>query len=243
MRKLNLANSLVCGLTLLASISAQAVVVDTSLWSTEVSPGRSGGPTGLTSAGGNQAVQNSNSDGTIVSDFLFNGDFNFSGFMTPTTASFNDNDLFGLVFGWQDASNHYRLGWEQGGYNDISGASGLFLVKEVAGVSSILFQQETFWADNVEYDFIVGRSGNDISFNLNGLEESFTDTTFMTGKVGFWTESQTARFGGLSSTVETPFCVLNPTDPSCVSTDVPVPAPIALIGLGLLGLRLRRQKA
>lgn len=214
---------------LLAS-GAQAALVDTNLWTLERSPAANSGPTGLTSAGGNQAVQNSNSYGTIVSDFSFTGDFSFNGVMTPTTVSFNDDDILGLVFGWQDPSNHYRLGWEQGGFNDsASGASGMFLVKEVAGTSTILFQTEVFWQDNTDYNFVVGRSGNDISFSLNGIAQSFTDTAFMSGKVGFYTESQTARFSGLTS---------QPQAPGTVSE----PSSLALFGLALLGLTSRRLR-
>lgn len=211
--------------------SAQAVVVDTNLWTTAPGPSYGGGPTGLTSAGGNQAVQNSNQDGTIVSDFTFTGDFTFSGSMTATQAVFNDDDNMGLVFGWQDENNHYRLGWEQGGYGDISGARGMYLVKEVAGVSSILFQNPTlYWQDLVAYNFVVGRSGNDISFSLGGENQTFTDTTFMSGRVGFFTESQTAQFGGLASVPQAP------------GSSVPVPAPLALLGFGLVALGLRRAR-
>ncbi|MGQ8364543.1 PEP-CTERM sorting domain-containing protein [Glaciecola sp. 1036] len=214
----------------LSFASQGSVIVDTALWSLERSPARNSGPSGLTSAGGNQAVQNNNSNASIISDFSFTGDFNFTGSMTPTIVGFNDDDILGLVFGWQDYQNHYRLGWEQGGYNDISSASGMFLVREVAGVSTILFQQEIFWQDNVDYNFVVGRSGNNISFLLNGISQSFTDTSFMSGKVGFYTESQTARFGGLASAPQAP------------SNSVPAPAPLALLGLGVLGLAYRRKK-
>ena len=219
------------------SFTSQAsIIVDTSLWTLAPDPSYSGGPTGLTSAGGNQAVQNSNSNGTIVSNFSFTGDFTFSGSMTPTTVSFNDDDLLGLVFGWTDHMNHYRLGWEQGGWNDISGASGLYLVREVGGVNTILFQQESFWQDNEDYNFIIGRTGNDISFSITGLiggstttiAQSFTDTTFMSGNVGFWTASQTARFGGLASQPQAP--------------SVPEPSTLAIFALGVLGLASRRLK-
>lgn len=234
MRKL-LISALILALPSFTTLAS--IIVDTNLWSLHPDPSYSYGPSGLTSAGGNQAVQNTNSYGTIVSNFSFTGDFNFSGSLTPTTADFNDNDLIGLVFGWADQSNHYRLGWEQGGYNDISGASGLFLVREVGGVSTIIFQQETFWSDNQDYGFVVGRSGNDISFSITGLiggsnntiQQSFTDTSFMSGNVGFWTASQTGRFGGLASAPQAP-------------SEVPEPSTLAIFALGIIGLASRKYK-
>lgn len=218
------------GLFAISSYSFAAnTPVNTSLWSIERSPSWNGINTSWTSVGGNQAIQNTNSSGSLISNFTETGDFTFSGSMTPTTASFNDDDIFGLVFGWQDQSNHYRLGWEQGGYNDNSGASGLWLVKEVAGVSTILFQTEHFWQDNVSYNFKLGRTGNDISFVLDGISQSFTDTSFMSGKVGFYTESQTATFSGLASVPQAP-------------SAVPVPAAALLFAPALLGfIGLRRK--
>jgi hypothetical protein len=209
---------------------AFATGVDTSLWSVQKSPGYNSTGSNWTSVGGNQAIQNVNSYGTLVSDFTETGDFTFSGTMRPTTASFNDNDILGIVFGWQDNQNHYRLGWEQGGYNDASGASGMWLVQEVAGVSTILFQQEIFWADNTDYNFLAGRSGSDISFSLNGVSQSFTNTLFMSGHVGFYTESQTAIFSGLSSVPQAP-------------GEVPVPAALFMFAPALLGFMGLRRKA
>jgi len=220
---------IILGLTFLLSFSASAsLIVDTSLWTVERSPARNSTGSSWTSVGGNQAVQNLNSYGTLVSDFTISGDFNFTGFMNPTIVGFNDNDVLGVVFGWQDYQNHYRLGWEQGGYNDISGASGMFLIEEVSGVSTILFQQEIFWNDNTEYDFTVGRNANDISFSLNGINQTFTNTSFMSGNVGFYTESQTAIFGGLASA---------PRPPS-----VPEPSTLVIFALGMIGLASRRYK-
>lgn len=216
---------------LVASFSAAATTVDISLWSQENSPnyGRSAS---WNVGSGNNAIQNSNSNGSLVSDFVENGDFSFFGTMTATMASFNDNDIMGIVFGWQDDMNHYRLGWEQGGYNDGgSGASGMWLVQEVSGVSTILFQTEQFWTDLVEYNFIVGRSGNDISFSLDGVSQTFTNTSFMSGKVGFYTESQTANFSGLTSVPQAPEDL----------DEVPAPAPLGLLGLALGMLAIRRK--
>lgn len=228
--------SAIAALILLASGAANAVVVDTSLWTLHPGPSYNGGPSGLTSSGGNQAVQLNNQDATIVSDFSFTGDFNFTGTIQAIAVpGYNDDDNMGLVFGWQDEMNHYRLGWEQannnGGYGDITGARGMYLVKEVAGVSSILYETAVYWDDNVVYPFVVGRTGNDISFSLGGVSQAFTDTTFMSGHVGFFTESQRAAFGGLASAPEPP------------RTGVPTPAPLLLLGLGLAALGYTRKKA
>ncbi|MEC7469563.1 MAG: hypothetical protein VYC51_06920, partial [Pseudomonadota bacterium] len=86
---------------LVASFSAAATTVDISLWSQEDSPNYSRNATWNVGTG-NNAIQNSNSYGTLVSDFVETGDFSFFGTMTATTASFNDNDIMGIVFGWQD---------------------------------------------------------------------------------------------------------------------------------------------
>lgn len=226
MKKLLVATSLI-----ISGFTATAAPVDISLWTQENSPNYSRSATWNVGSG-NNAVQNTNSNGSLVSDFVESGDFSFFGTMTATLDSFNDNDIMGLVFGWQDDANHYRLGWEQGGYNDsATNASGMWLVREVGGVSTVLFETEQFWDDLVEYDFVVGRSGNDISFELDGVSQTFTDTSFMSGRVGFYTESQTANFSGLTSVPKPPEELEN----------VPAPAPLALLALGLGTIALRRK--
>ena len=220
---------------LVVGVAQANIIIDTSLWTLEESPAR-GGSQGLTSAGSNQAVQDNNANGSIISNFSLTGDFTFDGVLTPTTTRFDDDDILGLVFGWQDADNHYRLGWEQGGLNDkgtgadgrLVVSSGMFLVREVAGVSTVLFQREIFWQDDVDYNFSVGRNGDDISFSLGGINRSFTDTSFTSGRIGFYTESQTARFAGLAS---------RPVAPA----PVPEPSAIALLGFALTFLVWRRR--
>jgi hypothetical protein len=229
--KENVMKKILLSVILAASFNANAATpVDTSLWTVQNSPSYNSTGSNWTSVGGNQAIQNLNSYGTLVSNFVETGDFTFSGTLRPTTASFNDNDILGIVFGWQDNQNHYRLGWEQGGYNDASGASGMWLVQELLGVSTILFQAENFWADNTDYNFLAGRSGNDISFSLNGISQSLTNTTFMSGNVGFYTESQTAIFSGLASVPQPP-------------NAVPLPAAAFMFAPALLGFMGFRRRA
>lgn len=203
--------------------SFDEVVVDTALWSIFEGPSSGAAPNGLTSSGGNGAIQNNNSDATIVSDFVLTGDFTFDATVRPIrTGSYNDNDIVGLVFGWQDPGNHYRIGFTQGGTDDgafsgnastgATGARGLYLVKEENNTGTILFENPNlFWNDNVDYTFVVGREGNDLSFfvrnaNTSALleEQTVTDTTFMDGRIGFYTESQQAAFSGLAGTPEPP---------------------------------------
>ncbi len=215
--------------------SASLITVDTTQWSAEKSPrGISGAKWDVGTD--NDVSQSRHSYGAFVSDFTTSGDFYFSGFMTPKihhyvnsrgeNMSYNDNDILGVVFGWENNYNHYRLGWEQGGLNDKSKASGLFLVKEVAGVSNILFQQEISWQDDMEYNFVVERSNDDISFTLNDISQSYTDTSFMSGHVGVYVEGQIAAFGDFA------------TAPS-IST-IPEPSTFAIFALGVIGLVSRR---
>ncbi len=219
---------LLLGLLLSFTSYASLITFDTSQWSVEQSPRDYAGAR-WHAVDGNQVIQSRNAYGSFISDFTTSGDFQYSGFMNPTIINSDDNDLLGVVFGWQDHDNHYRLGWEQGGYNDSSGASGLFLVKEVSGVSSILFQQEVFWDDNTQYDFNIERHNDDISFTLNGLNGSYTDTNFMTGHLGVYVEHQTATFGELSNKLP-------------ATLTVPEPSIFAIFALVMIGLVARRLK-
>lgn len=219
---------------------AQAALIDTVLWSpTAEGPSTNAvGTTGWT-VGGISATRLGNGSGALISNFSLSGDFTFSGKFQTTSS---DDENVGMVFGWQDSANHYRLGWEGNGFGDIagggfgsSGANGLWLVREQAGVGAILFELPTTFytvsAGGPVYDFTIARSDNDIFFSIdngatNIASATVADSTFLSGAVGVYVESQQAQF----------------TDLAADEISVPEPGTIALFGRGLIGLSLARQR-
>lgn len=210
---------------------AEASSVDTSLWTLQASPRGSTGQTWSTS--GNTANANSNSYGSLVSDFILPGDFEYSG----TGRNAGDDDIYGVVFNYVDADNFYYFGWEGGGFNDVTNTTGAWLVKEVAGVKTVLDSVATQWVNGREYDFLVKRVGDTVSATWTQVGStsptvslSATDSQYADGRFGFYTESQAANFSGLAG-IDTP--------------EVPLPAaPLLMISaLGALAgaSRLRRR--
>ncbi len=196
--------------------AALASSVDTSLWTLAPSPRGDTGQTWTTS--GNSATANFNNYGALVSDFALPGDFEYSG----TGVNAGDDDIYGVVFNYVDADNFYYFGWEGGGFNDITGASGSWLVKEVSGVKTVLDSAASQWLSGRTYDFLVSRVGDTVtaSWTQQGqttptVSLSATDSQYADGRFGFYTESQAANFSGLAG-VDTP--------------EVPLPAaPLLLI--------------
>lgn len=258
------------------SFSAQSsqIVVDTSFWTEAASPSsnKNSESDNWVRVHSDTPTKLSNSSGALISDFSVDGDFNFSGIFSPTFASngscasentCDDDDILGLVFGWQDASNHYRLGWSQGdgsnssGLTDITGKTGLFLVKEENGNSNTIENWGSdFWLEDVEYMFSISRVADAISFELEGLMQntagvqgasvpsvpvtgsvfknisfSISDDTFTSGRVGIYTESQTAVFSSLNVSVPSQ------------TTNVSAPATIGFAMFGGLALLFNRRKA
>jgi uncharacterized protein (TIGR03382 family) len=258
------------------SVQSSQIVVDTSFWTDAASPSSNKNSKNdkWVRVHSDTPTKLSNSSGALISDFSVDGNFNFSGIFSPTFASngscasentCDDDDILGLVFGWQDASNHYRLGWSQGdgsnssGLKDITGKTGLFLVKEENGDSNTIMNWSSdFWLEDVEYIFDISRVADTIRFGLKGLmqntagvqgssvpsapvsgsvfkniEFSVFDNTFTSSRVGIYTESQTAMFKSLNVNVPS----------QANANSVSAPATISFAMLGGLALLFSRRKA
>ncbi|MCB1164381.1 T9SS type A sorting domain-containing protein [bacterium] len=160
---------------------------------------------------GSEIVTTANADGALVSDFSVSGDFEFTVRIEAIETPYDD-DTVGLLFGYQDSSNHYRLGWEAGGSPDGdppaghggTGARGLWLVVEQAETGTLLYNDpDLFRPQSTPHVFRVGRVGGDVYFTVteaSGAEvasATVSEASFMMGGVGFYSESQTARYGSM----------------------------------------------
>ncbi len=219
--------------------SANPITIDTSEWSYQNAPSSNSisKKDVFTKLLDNTPTKSANSSGSLISNFSFVGDFLFTGEMTATFAdnqacgtsndnSCDDNDLMGIVFGWQNDANHYRLGWGQGGINDITGKNGLFFIEEKNGKSNTIEHWENlFWQEDETYVFEINRKGNALNISLNGTGRSTAGSqgsdptlasnnaspsqvainyivdndTWLSGNVGVYTESQTAFFANLTA--------------------------------------------
>ena len=170
-----------------------------------------GGNNGAWALSGTSVSSNGNRTGSLTSDFTAAGDYSFSTDITNIT----DNDLSGILFGFQDAANSYGLTWGGGG---VGSFNGIQLFKEVAGVRTNLAFQGGNWIGNRRYNFSIQRTGSQIKatildtvLNSNVFMTTVNDSTFLSGKVGFETWSQNATFGQGNSTDFTTNAVPEPT--------------------------------
>jgi PEP-CTERM motif len=200
---------------------------------------------------GQSSSQDTDRYGAIVSDFTSVGDFNFTGSLFMP----NDSDVAGLLWGFQDPNNHYRLSWDSSGrvkrvgltdgpYErpdllagpnpDRPGSKGLSIVKEVNGVSTFLATNILLrWQKSVSYSYRVRRTGSNLFVSLlQGQQTLFsttiTDTTFMSGKVGFNTAGVEVFYGNTRFTG-----TLGTSQLQAARTATSVPEPTTLLGVGL----------
>jgi len=191
-----------------------------------------GGTDGVWQQSGATVVATGNHQGSLISDFSTGGNFSLS----VDTRS-RDNDLFGLLWGVQDLSNHYRLSWglerHDSGTTGWTSGGGFRIFKEVGGVTTQLFSSNSTYVMNQDYNLNVTGTGSGFDVMITNtttsasiFNQSITDTTFTSGKVGIheWYQG--------NSNVWSNFDV----------TAVPGPSTLAIFGLGLMGFASRRFK-
>ncbi len=219
----------VCILMLaLTSASAAPIAASDALatWVKTTSP--YGYNTNSWTTSGTNLYYSSNTGQSLVTPFSHSYDFAFS---VRMWSGDTDNDRYGVLFGFSDYLNHYRLSWEGGGYAEDGGYRGLQLIREVNGVAVVLDTLASYWAANVVYTFNVYRTGNTIGYSVVRVSDNVTirsfsvvDTTIMSGQIGIFNDSQITYYSNMDLVVPEPSSML-----------------MALMGLVLL-LSWRRNK-
>jgi hypothetical protein len=220
-----------------AIIAPETILND---WASTAEPilGRNNASWGMLDA--NTLTNGGNYSGVKVSDFSLDGDFSFTASITLRF----DNDLAGIVFGWQDVGNSYYLSWGGGGFhegypgwNGFGDWDGPQLTRFDDGVATTLVaQQQPLWTSG-EYDFTASREGNLLKVSLTQgamtyFSTSVEDDTFLSGRVGIGTFSQGIRLSQAQLT-------------GGGGTDQAVPEPSTLavwLVLGAVGLAAMRRR-
>lgn len=220
-----------CQAALATPISTSDVITD---WTSDVSP-IDGQDVGNWTISSGNIVGTSNHVGSLTSDVSVNSDFSFS-----VNSLARDNDTFGLVWGFQDLANHYRFSWAQDwGENGTGGAAhglgGFKVIKEVGGISNLLFSSNTQYVQNQTYDLRVAGTVAGFTVQVENLStstlifnESITDTTFASGSVGIHELYQGASNVWSNFDLDT-------------STSVPEPSMVAIFASGMLLIGIRRR--
>lgn len=192
-----------------------------------------GGTDGVWTQSGSSIVGSGNHRASLLSDFSNSDSFGFS-----VDSRARDNDLFGLMWGVQDLSNHYRFSWGQerndGGNTGWTGSGGFNLYKEVGGVATGLFNSNIEYVIGNDYNLnVLGTAGGfdvlitNLTTSTNIFNISIADTTFTSGRVGVheWYQGNSNVWSNFDN-----------------SQTVPEPSVIALMGLGVFGLGISRRK-
>ena len=220
-----------CQAALATPISTSDVITN---WTSDGSPVDGVVLGNWTTSSGN-IVGTNNHAGSLTSDVSANSDFSFS-----VNSLARDDDTFGLVWGFQDLANHYRFSWAQDwGENGTGGAAhgrgGFKIIKEVGGISNVLFSSNTEYAQNQTYDLRVAGTVAGFTVQVENLStstlifnESITDTTFVSGSVGIHDYFQ--QNGNVWSNFDLD-----------TGTSVPEPSMVAIFASGMLLIGIRRR--
>ena len=222
-----------CQAALATPISTSDVIMD---WTSDVSP-IDGQDLGNWTISSGNIVGTGNHVGSLTSDVIVNSDFSFS-----VNSLARDDDTFGLVWGFQDLANHYRFSWAQD-YGETGvrssqgrhGVDGFKIIKEVGGISNLLFSSNTEYAQNQTYDLRVAGTVAGFTVQVEDLStptlifnESITDSTFVSGSVGIHDYFQ--QNGNVWSNFDLD-----------TGTSVPEPSMVAIFASGMLLLGMRRR--
>ena len=220
-----------CQAALATPISTSDVITN---WTSDVSP-VDGVLLGNWTTSSGDIVATSNHAGSLTSDVSANSDFSFS-----VNSLARDNDTFGLVWGFQDLANHYRFSWAQDWGEDGTGGAGhgvdgFKIIKEVGGISNVLFSSNTEYVQNQTYDLRVDGTVAGFTVQVENLStstlifnESITDTTFASGSVGIHELYQGGGNVWSNFDLDT-------------STSVPEPSMVAIFASGMLLIGIRRR--
>lgn len=253
----NLKRCLLAVLSYGALSTAMAAPLDLSSWSAntlDLSGGQTAGNWVL-SAGNTTVTQTVNADPSFYLNNLNQTSYTMQGNWRVVTTG--DDDFIGFAFGYQGANQTYVFDWKQNYQNAGTGygiaQEGLTVRKidapNVAALtledfwsstgtanSTILatsYGSDKGWADNTLYEFLLDfRSANsDISITVKQgattlWQTTITDSSYAAGQFGFYNFSQEqVEYSGFTQ-----------EGGVIVDGEVPAPAALALLGIGLLGL-------
>lgn len=236
---------------ILASFSASAAPIDLTSWVVDNSfdfPAGQNAGNWVVSGGGTTVTQTVNGDPTLFLSPTSIG--NIQGLTGTFSESTSDDDFVGFVFGFQNTSQFYLFDWKQGtqpsyGETALRGISlkrfdstptthGQLWKTGDTAVSTLLHHEDLARSSNTTYTFGLDRniSTGDIAISISqgvNLLASFSvnDNTYGAGQFGFYNNSEgPVQYTGFEADV----------------FQVPAPATLALFGLGLTILGMRRRK-
>ena len=214
-----------------SAASAATTSAQTSNWTSAPDP-IAGYQTGSFTASSDEVLLGSNGYRSHVSDVTTSGDFTYTGTMNATA----DNDLMGVVFGYQDPSNTFYLSWNGGG---VGTNLGLRLVREESGVANVLYSvPSNTWTGRTDYDFSITSTAGIIAFEIKQGANTIVSTSVTAGgstdgKLGVFVYSNNTQFSDLAYDLT----------PGTTAVPLPAGAPLLIAGIGAFAALRRRKKA